>query len=152
MDKALALGVWRSASHAFTQKVRKARLQILLSEKSLILNHLTGNQLEILFRDLEYAKSKGCAPMGFVFDKGQVIDQREDRNLLGGQKLNFALKRDKSTSQILLVNFLIYDSDNRREALALLRLTEFQLWRIEDYPISVVHTFQGRGVAMICQI
>src|ERR1043165_3171187 len=87
--------------------------------------------------------------MSFVFDERQLINQRENRNLFRWQELNLALKRDKAIPHILLVNILIHNSDNCREALALFRFSIFQFWRIEKHPITGVHPLQGSGFAMI---
>ena len=59
--------------------------------------------------------------MSLVRDEGQVVNKREDRNVLYRQKTDIAAKGDKSAAHIVLVNILIRDPANGSEALTLCR-------------------------------
>jgi hypothetical protein len=64
-------------------------------------------------------------------------------------KNHLAAKRDKAAAHIVLINILVDDPANGREALKFSGLFAFQLRGIENDPRTEVHPLQWRGFAMI---
>src|SRR5690242_15119780 len=87
--------------------------------------------------------------MGLVFDEGQFVDQRENRNIFRRLKPNFASKGDKIIPHVMLVDIVIDNFDDCREGLTLLRFVILQLWGIEDHPIAWLHPLQWRSFAVV---
>jgi len=87
--------------------------------------------------------------MSLIFNKSQLIDQRQDRNILRWQESYIAAKRDESAAHVGLVNGFIRDFADGGETLKFFRFIIFQFWGIKDHPIARLHPLQGRGFAMI---
>ena len=87
--------------------------------------------------------------MSLVLDKGQIVDQWKDGNILRGQKSHIAAKWDKSAAHIMLINIFIRDFANGGKALKFFRFVVLEFGGIENHPIPHMHTLQRRGFAVV---
>lgn len=107
------------------------------------------NQREVGLGDLEESSAEGHSPVLLVGEEAQHIDQRTDRRLIGGEKIESPPPRVKCGRHLGLMRLVIRHATKCGEGLQRLAAVERSLWRIENDEVAALQLLQSGWTTVI---
>ena len=111
--------------------------------------HCSGDAAEISSPNLEKAAAERVAPTFFVDDKIEIGQQGANRCFLAGQEGDVAAEWLEGWVHFDLVGGVVTDGADGGEALQRVAVAELGARRIEDKPITTLHTAQIVRAAVV---